>query len=219
MSACSIDWTLVVSVLLALLGVAFWRLQMIGQRRFAVAEEAIVCFMLAKYALDDARNGASFDGEGATRTRGEDESPDDQRTLDGYYTPIERLRRYDQRFVDLEKPSLMARHHLGDAAFAAFDTLRRARHRVIVSASMLIKLHKQYVRHRIANEDTLKLMRRMEDDIWNAHIADDPLTVEVEKATAALRAICDREAATTAAFWPFRSKMHTATGTPRSSVR
>jgi len=53
----------------------------------------------------------------------------------------------------------------------------------------------------------------MEDDIWNAQIADDPLTVQVEKAT--VRAICDREAAATAAFSPSRSKIHAAAGALR----
>ena len=209
------DWGLTVTVALALLGVAFWRLQIIGQRRFAVAEECIVSFMLAKYALDYARNGASFEGEGATRTRDADESPDEQRTLDSYYTPVERLRGADQRFVDLEKPALLARHHLGDAAFEAFETLRRARHRVFVSAGTLIRLHRQYARHGLATEDTQKLMRRCEDVIWNGQIADDPLTKEVEAATATLRAICDREAAITAAFWPFRAKTRSVPAVPR----
>jgi hypothetical protein len=183
------------------LGVAFWRLQIIGQRRFTVAEEAVVAFTMARYALDWARNGASFEGEGTTRPKDEYESEETTRLLNGYFTATERLRASEQRFADLEKISLLARHHLGEDAYNAFNTLSRARNRVIISAGMLIRTHRE---NDGMNESTRKLRERWEDDIWGAQLDDSRLTIEVKEAEAILRAICDREARMTAAFWPFR---------------
>jgi hypothetical protein len=66
---------------------------------------------------------------------------------------------------------------------------------------MLIRTHRE---NDGMNESTRKLRERWEDDIWGAQLDDSRLTIEVKEAEAILRAICDREARMTAAFWPFR---------------
>lgn len=203
--AAGFDWSITIgaiqAVILAFLGFAFWRIQLIAQRRFAVAEEAIVAFMMASFALAWARNGASFEGEGVTRPRQENETEDERRQLDGYYTAIERLRASEQRFADLERISLLAHHHLGDDAYKAFETLGRARHKVTLSAGMLIRLARS---SGAVSESTRALLERCEDDIWGGQLPQSRLTQEVADAEKTIRAICDREAQMTAAIWPFR---------------
>ena len=179
-------------------------MQLVAQRRFSVAEEAIVAVAMASYALDWARNGGSYEGEGSTRTPTERESEEVKKIRDSYFTAVERLRTSEQRFADLEKIALLARHHLGETAYESFNTLLRARNRVMISAGMLIKTTRN---PDIPIPASLQENRqRWEDDVWGGGDPSSPLTIKVQEAETALREICDREARMTAAIWPFRTR-------------
>ncbi|MGE0046380.1 MAG: hypothetical protein AB7J28_08990 [Hyphomonadaceae bacterium] len=191
----------VTAVLLAAFGLLAWRLQLISQRRFAVAEDAIVSFMLARHTLDYARNGASYEGEGSTRSQIEGESESERSIRDAYFTPVERINKDHDRFVKLEGIMLLARHHLGEDAYRAFETLIRAKNRVSFSASFLIKNVGRNVEW---TDEAAKRHQKWEADIWATNDDDDTLSRELDVAERALRAKCDREAKVTAALWPFR---------------
>lgn len=203
------DWSLVIgpmqALILALFGLAAWRIQLIAQRRFTVAEDAIVAFSLARSALESARNGLSFAGEGATLKAKDGDSEQTTERKRTFYVPIERLERQQARFAELERVMLLARHHLGEDAYEAFETLIRARNAVMISAGALIRRVGEEQGEWGRSEAGLKFYREREEDIWEIANPDGKLNKDIATATSTLRAICDREARATAALWPFRT--------------
>ena len=85
------------------IGLAIWRFQLIGKRRFDVAEDALVTFSLAKDAFDHVRGVGGYSGEGQTRERTEGETFEQKRHRDSCHVPIERLKSYSDLFSTLRK--------------------------------------------------------------------------------------------------------------------
>ena len=190
------------AIVLAVFALAAWRIQLVAQRRFNVAEESILAFSLAKNALDHARNGLAWQGEGVSREQEPNEPPPLTKSRNMYYAPIERLNAAHPKFAEMERVMLLARHHLGEPAFDAFAALLECRHKVIVSAAHLIRFAGQDDWN--ASDEGRKLNERFRADVGMLPDENNELTQKIRSAESTLRDMCEREAKATAALWPFR---------------
>ena len=130
------------------IGLAIWRFQLIGKRRFDVAEDALVAFSLAKDAFDYVRSIGRYSGEGQTRepTKGETDSQT-RHHLDRCSVPIERLSSVSDLFSTLPKIQLLSQYHFGQDAYDAFQALFDAKNKVIVAAHTLARLERSPEQH------------------------------------------------------------------------
>jgi hypothetical protein len=204
-----LDWFVFIApiqaIILAVFGLAAWRIQLIAQRRFAVAEEAIIAFSMAKNALEYARNGFSFEGEGETMPADPLDSENATKRKRTFFVPIERLNKAQDRFAEVERIMLLARHHLGEPAFESFRDLLHVRNQVVNSAGALIRRVDQDGEWG-RSDDGRKFYRAREEDIWDQVNPDGELNAKIKKAERMLKDLCDRQARVTAALWPFRSR-------------
>lgn len=99
---------------------------------------------------------------------------------------------------------LLARHHLGEDAYAAFAALIKARNTVMISAGALIRRVGEEDREWSRSDAGSKFYREREEDIWEILNPDGEVNREIRTAEQKLKALCDREARATAALWPFR---------------
>src|SRR5712691_9185860 len=88
----------IVTAIFASLGLRAWRAQLIGKRKFEIAEASLLAAYKVKNAMSYIRNSGSFGGEGRTRPRAETEGEDLARAKDVYFAPIERMQKTNDDF-------------------------------------------------------------------------------------------------------------------------
>jgi hypothetical protein len=118
------------------IGLVGWRIQLIGKRRTELAEEALLIFANAVYAMASIRAPGGFAGEHeALREelgkRGYKELPGEV-----YRIILRRLEQHNERFSELRRLQLLCKYHFGEAAHDAFEKLNSTRHQVWVAAYM-----------------------------------------------------------------------------------
>jgi hypothetical protein len=106
-------------------GFYVWHRQLVGKRRFEVADAALSAFYRAEAAIAHARDPATVQGEGATRKRHDNELPAFRGLLDKLYVPLERIKHYRDAFDELERAAVNVEVHFGsDLADALREPLR-----------------------------------------------------------------------------------------------
>ena len=179
---------------LAIFGLYVWRLQLIAKRRFEVAEECLVASYRALNAISSVRSPFGFSGEGKTRERRPEETPEEQQRLDRAYVPIERLERYTDQFASLEKAHVLAEVFLSNDAANAVRELLVARNRIAIAAGQMMPHREDGDR----SAEARKRYRRAEAIVWEGigpNDAEDPvdrdvLSEDLKKAKLAIEAGC-----------------------------
>lgn len=129
--------SIAVTAAFAVISLRAWRTQLVGKRRFEIAEQAIVAVYKAKDALDWIRNGASFGGEATERPRHDRESEGDARLRDTYFVPFKRIKDTSDDFAELSKVRLLCKAYFGDEVVKKIEVLFQALTQVRLSARML----------------------------------------------------------------------------------
>ena len=175
------------------IGVAIWRLQLIGKRRFDVAEEALVTFSLAKDAFAYVRNPGGYSGEGQTREGSVGETDPQKRYLDSCFVPIERLNSVSDLFSTLPKIQLLSHYHFGQDAYDAFQALFNAKHKVVVAAWMRAALEKYPTEQQTPQKS----------DIYSSGGEDDEINSSLLSAQEKLENVCKPYLKSRSVFWPW----------------
>lgn len=178
--------SIAVTAVFAVISLRAWRTQLIGKRRFEIAEQAIVAIYKAKEALEWIRSPASFGGESAERPRHDRESEGEARLRDAYFVPFKRIKDTSADFAELTKVRLLCRAYFGDEIVKKIEVLFQALTQVRVSAKML---------YDSVGEDTVTLARQVEfyidckRQIWATGDGKDKLTASINDAVKELDAI------------------------------
>lgn len=191
----------IVPFILSILGLAWWRLQLIGKRRFEIAEEALIAFMGAKDALAFVRNPGGHSGEGKTRKRAEHETPDVSAALDRYFVPIERLNAVSEKFAPLRKTQILCQYHLGREAGDAFESLFDSRHSVLLAAHLLAEDAR---RRRELSPEEREQSKEFYRDVYATGGENDRIAMRLEKAQQTLESICKPYLKFENVLWPWR---------------
>lgn len=151
-------WTILLSVLgaigAALVSLALWRYQLIGKRRYEIAEQFVTVTTRAVGALQFARSPVGYKGEGETRIRNPGEDEETAPHLNGLYIPIERLAKSDEVFRDLFRSQVLCEMHFGGPSGKPFKVLLDT-HDEIANAAW-VRVHSQ---DNLPREESLRLFR------------------------------------------------------------
>lgn len=125
----------VTTLCVAILGFYVWHRQLVGKRRFEVADAAMAAFYRAEAAIAHAREPATALGEGATRKRGDNELAAYKGLLDRLYVPVERLRHYRGAFDELERAAVSVEVHFGSELADAVREPLRAYEKIAIATT------------------------------------------------------------------------------------
>jgi hypothetical protein len=176
-----------VTAVFAILGLNAWRRQMVGKRKFEVAEEGLVTFAMARRALNFVRAPGSFGGEGSTRPPPREAEAENVRDMrNRYYVPLERLKAVDKEFTAVTRAQTLAGVVISDEAAKAFDALLDGRWRVFTSAWMLID--------NVGDFDAIKpkedIHKQWSAAIWSGASNPDEMSASVDAAYKKLQELC-----------------------------
>jgi hypothetical protein len=173
---------IVVTAYFASRGLNAWRQQLLGKRRFEVAEEMLLAAYKAQSVMAHVRNPMTF-GEGQIRPRAKDERPGNADAKDMYFAPLARMQKLDDDFAQWSKVKYLAETYFGPGASAPFHAIRRSFQTVAVAARMLVETVGE-----LAPSDPRK--KQWEAEIWDTRQPDDPITASVAAAVRDVETIC-----------------------------
>jgi hypothetical protein len=162
-----------------------WRQQLVGKRRFEIAEETIVAAYRVREALEWIRSPASWSGEATDRTKEAGETEAVAQMRDTYFVPLKRIKETSEDFSQLGKTKLLARIHFGEPAEVAIQELIRIRHQVSVAARMLV----DHVGDRNGDLDN-KFWEKLRWEIWATDDENDQLTPKISLTVKKIEEIC-----------------------------
>jgi hypothetical protein len=174
--------SIAVAAVFAVLGLDAWRRQLVGKRKFELAEEILVTVYKMKNELSFVRNPGAFVGEGKSRPRaaGEPDKWTDQR--DTYFVPLQRMRDLTGEFAQFSRMQALADIYFGPEAAKSIDDLRRAFNHVAIAAGMLIRTAGENATH--------DQVSRWEATIWEGAGEDDKIAMTAEASVSQIDAIC-----------------------------
>jgi hypothetical protein len=139
-----------------------WRNQLVGKRRFEVAEETIVAAYKARDALNWIRNPAAWSNEKIDRKPDSYETEEQKKRRDVYFAPIKRILETADDFAQLGKMRHLCQAHFGDEASSAIDEFFKIRSDVSIAANMLI----DHVGEPDGTEENKEFYKGLRWDIW-----------------------------------------------------
>ncbi|HEY4135783.1 MAG TPA: hypothetical protein VGO34_11270 [Alphaproteobacteria bacterium] len=196
-----ITFTAVIGIFVSL---TWWRVQLIGKRRFEVAEEALTTFAKAHDAMIYVRSSGGYASEASTRPRAEGESPEEARVRDLYFIPIKRLRDVSADLAAVITVQGRCRYHLGRETAELMGVLLGARNEVLAAVGTLQQIDLAHV-GRGATQITPPGRWRLTNIMWASSLPDDVLSPKLDAAKARLEEICEPHLGYGSAFWPLNN--------------
>lgn len=176
--------SIVLTSIFAVRGLTAWRDQLIGKRKFEVAEEALMTFALAKEALRAVRAPISWSDEGLELMKQTGVASGDYMKYQAHYAILQRLRTHSERFAKLATVKITAGIHLEPEAETAIDLFLEQRWKVWAAVDELIDATRDNYLDKI---DTSKLRKTI-----YARPNDDFIQSAVDEAEAKIKAVCVR---------------------------
>ncbi|MFC1492940.1 hypothetical protein ACFL6O_03200 [candidate division KSB1 bacterium] len=174
---------IIIASLSAIFGINSWRVELLGKKRYELAEEVLALFYKSKDVIAHIRNPFAWGGEGQSREPGPDESPDEKRAYDQAYVFFERYQEHKEVFNRL----LALRYRFivlfGQDKAAPFSEIQKTVHEILGTARMLSRFWKEGK----YNEYTQKY----ENVVWD-HGDEDQINTRINKAVADMEAFCNR---------------------------
>jgi len=136
-----LDFVSSISVLIAALtfiaGVSAWKREFVGKRRIELAESVLALFYEAEDAIKQIRSPHSFDGEGGTRKRADNELEVESRLLDQANVVFERYQKREKLFAQIHSMRYRVMATFDSSAAEPFDELNKIIHEIFFAARML----------------------------------------------------------------------------------
>jgi hypothetical protein len=152
------------------------------QRKQQLASEILIAFYQVHRMMPAIRSPASWDKEGQSRPRPEeDERPEVEKTRNAYYVVIERLDKQREPIVGFLSQQFTAMALLGLDAGKPFEDFNQLLNRITTSASMLIRTEGE-----IEPSKTIK----WKADIWEGYGDNDQMKAELNRIAEAVEAMC-----------------------------
>ncbi len=163
------------------------RRQAVFRRRFELAEQFLADVYRFRSMMRFVRSGASFGGEGESRTPQSTESDAVKRVRDSYFVPRERLHSENEFLAAMFARQTTCHAHFGVDADHAFTLLNEAVHRVRIASSLLVEWTGDQQQ---ADKETMK---ELQHDIWQPMAAlggKDVVGEKVEQAVLIVELLC-----------------------------
>ena len=157
---------IIVTVVIAFFGFQTfrkWKREKIEEQRILLAADALRLAYQARPIFDYVRNGAAFDYEAKERPKDPNETPEETRRRDTFFSPILRLHKESQYFVDIQsiRPKIMAFFGADKSDF--FDGIIKARANVLVAAQMLSR----------ENYADQAFSRKLHSEVWKGYVESE----------------------------------------------
>jgi hypothetical protein len=176
-----------VAAIVAIIGINAWRVEHVGRKRIDTAEEILELFYYLRDAFSDVRSPFGWGGEGRSRKRGDDESPEESEILDRAYVAIERYQAHKDQFAKLRALRYRALAYWGTAGVVPFDTFETISKRILIAARTLPRYWRK-LGHGASNEH-VERMHKYEADFWSGD-DDDELTPLADKMVEQAEQLC-----------------------------
>jgi hypothetical protein len=134
----------VVTVGLALFGLVVWHWQLVGKRRFEIAEQAETVWLRANDGLTYVRDPFVRGSEGESVKIDEKITGKRRENAERHRYLYERLNNIADAFKDVRLTQILVDLYIDSQAARAFDVLFRVRHLIRVDADMLIEDFAEY---------------------------------------------------------------------------
>jgi hypothetical protein len=155
------------------------------KRRTEFAEEVLADFYRARDIINAVRSPGSYSDEGETRQKADWETESDTRTLNVYFTAIERLANNREFFAQL-----LARRYRFLALFSPdaanlYDDIFKVQIEIRTAVRMLLVTHQQRDMGSLPND-----RREWEAIIWDTQSKGDPIPARLNRIIEGIEAIC-----------------------------
>lgn len=189
-----------IAIFAALVG---WRWQIVGKRRFELAEQLLLQFNHAADVLQNARIPMSRANEGSTRGRDEHDPDEITRLKDSYWVPAERVNANIEVLAEARKNELIARYYFGPDAEKSFRAIKESADSVFEASRMLIMTVRHDGRPPV-DQAALDRQHRWERDIWGTFNNEDRIHVAISEARSKLEKVLTPELRNSARWWPIK---------------
>lgn len=122
-------------------GIDSWRREHFGRKRTDLAEQTLALFYEARDALSAIRSPLGWSGEGKSRKKDPDETPDQAAILDNGYVVWERYETRKDVFNRLHSMRYRFMAEIGVLEAEPFEQLRRILNRILGASKSLADLH------------------------------------------------------------------------------
>jgi hypothetical protein len=129
--------SIIVASLTAIYGVISWRLEHIAKRKIDLAEEVLCTIYELKDIITFIRNPGMYEGEGSTRKRANNETPDESRLLDNSYVVYERYNKFKEVFNNFHKLRYRYLANFGKKGDEPFKIIREVIRDIFTASRML----------------------------------------------------------------------------------
>jgi hypothetical protein len=172
------------AAVIAYRGLSKWRAETIGKRKAELAEDVIADFYEARDMITTARLPGSLGGEGDTRQKSSGEGADETRYFNAVWVTVERLRKEQEFFAQLEARRYRFIAYFGSAAAGPYDELRAIHGEMLVAVRMLIETYRMY------DWPEREAERRKWETTIGWHSAEDDIPRRLDAMVAAIETTC-----------------------------
>lgn len=202
------EWISVIATLIAaasfVWGVVSWRASFLGQKKIELAEQVYELFLTCADHVRAIRNPMGYQGEGATRQRLDNETPQESQVFDQAYVVVERL---EARIEDFNRLfSLMPRFqfYFGEPSAAPIIVLGKIVQEIRLASSQLRRHWLRQGGH-FADEQEfqrhLERTERHEAIFWEGAAEEDPINPRLNKAVNSIKMSCTNALNPQPNFW------------------
>lgn len=186
---------LFIATAVAVWGINSWQREMKGKKEYELAEEVLASFYEARNKINAIRNPFSFNDEGKSRRRGENENKEESRALDQAYVVYERYLRHQDTFNKLYALRYRFMAIYGKDKGKPFIELDKTVKIIMGAAHMLgfywVKQTEKYIqRSERELEEQHKNILKNEKVIW-AGFDDGPINPKIEEVIRDIENICE----------------------------
>ena len=184
----------VIASFTAICGITSWRREAKWKRKYELAEEVLSLFYECKEKISIIRSPFGFVGEGKTRKRGENESPEDSKILDDAYVFIERYEKEKEPFLKLRALKFRFIAVFGKNSEEPFDEIWKIIREIVTAANRLgyrywlDNVKKEF--SEIGHQTHLAEMRKNEDIVWATLDENDQIVKKVDNCIKKIESYC-----------------------------
>jgi len=189
--------SVIIASIIAYYGISSWRKETMWKRKYELAEEVLSCFYEVSENFDTIRNPAGYVGEGKTRKRNENESPEESKILDSAYVVIERFEKVKAPFIKLKSLKYRFMVLFGKESEKPFNKIIKLTNKLFLASHRLgYKYWKDQVRQKFTDEKFdyhLKKMHEQEAIFWaDFGEKEDVFKNDVDEVISEIENICQK---------------------------
>jgi len=172
--------------IIAIHGINSWRRETKWKKKYELVEDTLVLFYETDEKLKIIRSPAGYVGEGRSRKRREDETPEESDRLDNAYVIYERWEKEKEPFLKLQTIKFRFIAVFGKEFIAPFEEVTRIMNEIFLANNRLRDRYwKDQGRKNFTNEELKKHVEKMQQEeakIWDSWDDTDVIRIRMKQA-------------------------------------